>query len=280
MLTRRCYLLPLLLLLCTTAGKAQLSGQLTTPDGKGIPYASLYLPCGQTGTLSEVDGTFTLTTDASADTCTVTFSCLNYESRSLTVAEVRRLAGAERPIVLQPVAIDLTTVAVNDRAINLKPRVWGVPNPKGFSRMGYNFNERGGELGLVIKNEDYCRVDGVELFVSHVELDSFLVEFKLYELVDGKVGEQLQRERIIRTVRRADANRQVAYSLQGLLPVVREPFVLTVTMLGNNVGSVVMLEAVTKKKYQGYRRTPSGRWKKVYMKPVLRAVMRCGKEEE
>ena len=265
-------------LVINIALKAQSSCQILADDGEPVPYAHVYLPTVQQGTLTDEAGRFELPWDDLATNTPIIFSCLNFETLESTIGEARETEGTACIVRMQSKPYEIGGVEVRADKINFTTKNLGVPPPSRFSRMGYNHSGRGREYGVLIENEGRCRLRDLSVFVSNVRnIDSFHVEVNLYAFADETVGDKLQSERIFATIKQEDANTLFPVPLPPTVSnmYVDGPFVATVTMLDDAKKVTTMLEASSKKKYKGYHHRLDGTWIRRDASPSISVVMEC-----
>jgi CubicO group peptidase (beta-lactamase class C family) len=133
------------------AAQTRLSGKVVSRTGQaGIAYVNIGIPRSPVGTLSNADGTFTLTIPAGYQADTLVFSALGYGKRTVPVGAVGKSAGLT--IALSPRTTTLDAITVTARpgkpqSFELGNRYFKGGNIYGDSTSG------GGAMALLIENK-------------------------------------------------------------------------------------------------------------------------------
>ncbi|MBD0256193.1 MAG: serine hydrolase, partial [Cytophagales bacterium] len=119
-------------------------------DRAGIAYVNIGIPHSPVGTLSNADGTFTLTIPAKYQADTLVFSALGYGKRTVPVVTLNRSAGLTLALAPRTTALEAVTVTARPgkrQEFELGNRYWKGGNIYGDSVAA------GGAMALLIENK-------------------------------------------------------------------------------------------------------------------------------
>jgi len=267
-----------LLILTSGCVNGQVICQIVDQDTVPIPYANVYITSAATGALSDELGRLSLSIASLPDSSTLTVSCLGYQTKNLSINDLKSVSDSTCKIELVASSYTLEDIEVVESAIRYREIKLGVPPPQGANRMGYNNSGRGAERGLLVENEKRCRLDKIDVYISNVEVDSFNMEVNLYKYRSGEIGPKLQRDRLFFTIKSEDNNSAYPIDMSQQQLYIDGPFVVSTTMLDDLKDVTAMLEATPKKKYSGFRHTLNNAWLPSDMAPSILLTMACPEE--
>ena len=170
-----------------SAGEGQLSGQvLDQATRRPLGYVSVGVLRHPFGTVADAQGHFTLTLPARYDADSVRFSLLGYATRTVAVAELRRLVRGS-PLLLRPQAVPLRQARV--QAAGLKRRVVGNQG-KGMLE-DYKYNLAGNQSGQLIAVKHPAFLQEMSFKVTHCTYDTLYFRLNVYRLKDGFPAENI-----------------------------------------------------------------------------------------
>ncbi len=258
------------------------SGILKTSQGLPVPYANLYLPSLETGTLSHADRRFTLGPALFLKASdTVVISAIGYET-------IRRSAtNLSGEVVLTPIAYELAQAEVSATSTAFsKKREYGFNRRGWFVYGGFswaaNQDALGSESGVLLDAPADCRLEQLTINLRSIsrdtsnqttnrqtvigfvneprEADSVRFEINVYTVgEDGLPDRPIQLEPIYWTVSTA-ARRKVTLDLaDAQLPAVG-PVAVTLEGITNEGQGVSLWMPASLKQGVSYTKYNDGRW--------------------
>ncbi len=162
----------------------------------------MYVPAAGTGTVSNPDGTFSLSLKQTADGTPVTFSCIGFTDRTLTLGELR--GGEACPVVLAEAKYELSAAEVSAEELRLRrDRTLGNPDGNTGSYAQFRVSEgsdRGMEVGNLMRVKGDWRLKQIGVHIPSVSHDTMQYEVNVRRGDTGTPGEILNRQRIFLTV--------------------------------------------------------------------------------
>jgi CubicO group peptidase (beta-lactamase class C family) len=197
-------------LLCTSLLSAQtrLSGKVVDRTGRqGIPYANLGIPGSPVGTISNADGTFSLTIPDKYRGDTLVFSALGYGRRSVPLVSLRKPEGLTVALSPRVTALEAVTVTARPgkpQSFELGNRYFKGGNLYGDSTSG------GGAMALLIENKYPAfhpdlqfpvYVQAAKLRISRNSMPQFKVRARLMSVdsLTGLPGKDLFEKSVVAT---------------------------------------------------------------------------------
>jgi len=172
-------------------------GTTTDAHGRPLPYVSIGLVGGNQGTVSRGDGTFDLRLRGVHTTDKVRLSCVGYQRREWSLAELSTLAkaGALR-LVLREQQTSLPEVVV--RAARPVRRLLGNTTTSKFVNAGFGSAASGAQVGIPLHlGKKQVSLEKVAVQVSYNRYDSLLLRLNVYRLHQGVPTDNLLAEQVL-----------------------------------------------------------------------------------
>lgn len=187
-------------------GKAQIEiyGKvLTSKGGEPIPYANIGILNSEIGTISNADGTFTLTVPEKYHDRSLTFSSIGFTQKSIPVGSIK--ADQELSVLLEEKIVTLNTVTISVKRGKKENRQFG--NGKSLLLSGQLYSDTlsaGSAIALLIDKKDYPEltyVQKVSLYIARNKFPLFKVRLRLLNVDDKtlKPGTDILNEQVIET---------------------------------------------------------------------------------
>ena len=193
-----------------TVVDAQLNGQvLDQATRRPLGYVSVSVLRHPFGTVADSKGRFTLTLPARYDADSVRFSLLGYASRTVTVAELRRLAP-KSPLLLRAQAVPLRPARV--QAAGLR-RVLVGNQGKGMLE-DYKYNMAGNQSGQLMPVKHPAFLQEMSFKVTHCTYDTLYFRLNVYRLKDGFPGENILSKPIYLRISREQTGDRIYVNLR------------------------------------------------------------------
>lgn len=165
-----------------------------------VSYASVGVVHYPYGTVADEQGRFLLALPAQYDADSLRFSAVGYAPRTLTVAQVRRVAG-QGPIDLLPQAVPLAEALV--RSTGLQPHQVGFL--RGLVIAGFDYNRAGNQLGQYVALSKPGRLETVAFQLRTCTYDSVYLRLNVYRVKAKYPAENLVTQPILLRLSRQQA---------------------------------------------------------------------------
>jgi len=249
-----------------------ISATLIDDNGNGIPFANVYVPSASKGTVSNMEGIFSLSLKQAAADSLVTISCIGYETKKLQLRGL--LNGTITSIKLANANYELAEATVVGSNLNYnRAAILGNPKLNKSITGGYSQDSTasaGMELGNLMKTKRNWMLDKAGFHIRTISRDTMHFEVNVYEARKGfPKGEPINRQRIFLSL---DSNMleepiMVDFSDQNIFG--KGDFLVTLELLDDiNSTDYVSFPANLKKGLTRYK-SGAGKWRKA---PVFMSV--------
>ena len=279
-------------------GLAQgLKGSIQTETGEPIPYANIYVPSRNTGTVADQSGNFELSNNTSIQpTDTLKISAIGFE----------HLMVLADPEVLQHIRLIPRSYELAQAEVSASPQSFSKKRTIGYKRkLGFGFtfggfawanNETslGVEFGVQLDSKPGYRLEGLEMDLRALKKDSsnaqnnqryiigfislppreadVVFEVNVYELDDNGIpGEALQKEPIYWTISPRSKGK-ISLDLSDKPIVVTGPVVVTLEGITEEGHGIELWMPSTLTGGDNFIKSSSGTWKKSDQTMALRGV--------
>lgn len=194
-------LLFLLLLPFVLSAQSRLSGKiLDGGDNTPLAYVNIGVLGAGIGTVSDINGNFSLSVPSRFDGEQIKLSMLGYESKTFGVTEFRKLLQGKGKVALAPKPIDLQQIVVVPDFTKTKV----IGNPARAMKLldGFDGDELGREGGIIIKlKKRYqpAKVLKFQLYVARSTYDTLKFRLNFYSVKNNIPFQPLAQENVIIT---------------------------------------------------------------------------------
>ena len=137
-------------LLTFSVSAQTLKGSITdAKTGEALPYVNVGVIGKNIGTVSDDDGTFTLTIPAGHENDTARVSMIGYKDMELTVAALHKHLLATPEIKMKPYTIEMEQVVITNK--KEKQKLLGNKTESKTISAGFTSDKLGHEIGMVMK---------------------------------------------------------------------------------------------------------------------------------
>jgi hypothetical protein len=192
-----------------------------------LAYVNIGIKKKGVGTVSNIDGNFTLNISKEYHNDSICFSMIGYKSNNLIISK------------LQPK--DTTLVLLTKKAYTLeeveisaykKHKSVGKTNHFNNAVIGFNKDNLGAEMGTLIKiNKKKVKIENVSLFVFNCLTDSAKFRLNVYSYKNKLPNKVLTNNPIYFLVKKDDTGKEVIIDLSKENIVVNNDFVITIECL-------------------------------------------------
>ncbi len=248
--------LALNLLFCASTFSQSISGVVKDSDTfQPIAFANVGVRGGNTGTVTDINGEFSIHMNHENADDTLMISIIGYEPVRISVAEFNS-AGPEVCYMKEKV-YDLAEVIA--KPIEYRERMLGVTT--GFKKISAGFadNLLGYEMGILMKVKKSAKIKKVNLNIAHCTYDTIFYRINIYK-VNGKMNfENLLHEPIYIEMPKSMVENEVQIDLQTKNIRVQGDFLVTLEHVKDlGEGQLLFCSGLLDKTF--YRKTSQGTW--------------------
>jgi hypothetical protein len=170
----------------TSATAQQFSGHVYDAKSKEpIPYMNIGIVGKGIGTVSDLNGHFSIILSDSIDNQSIRFSCIGYKSLVFKCHDFRtRYADKEVKLYLEENTVILSQVVVKPKIF--KTKVLGNTNHSRNASAGFMSNDLGSELGTVMHiKRAPTFLENVNFNIANNMLDSVKFRLNIYSMKNG-----------------------------------------------------------------------------------------------
>ena len=245
---------------------------ILSESGEGVPFANVYVPSASKGTVSNMQGVFSLSLKQVSADSLVTISCIGYETKKLALRGL--LNGTVTSINLANANYELAQATVIGSNLDYtNATILGNPKRNPNVTGGYTQDSTasaGMELGNLMKTKRNWILDKAGFHIRDIGRDPMKFEVNVYKARKGfPDGEPINRQRIFLTVDSTmlEAPVMVDFSEQNIYG--KGEFLVTLELLDDiNSTDYVSFPMNMKKALTRYK-SGDGRWRKA---PVFMSV--------
>ncbi len=233
---------------------------VSSADAEAVPYANVGILNKETGTVTNEHGYFVLNVSNAADNDRVRISIIGYETKDITVGELKKLNNAE--IVLQPKVYELSETLILPG--KFKRKKLGVTN---FSRKmlaGFSDHVLGKEMGVLMENRKLARLHRINLSIGSCDHDTIFYRVNIYRVTDKRkmLLENILSAPIYLNIPKSDTKNTISLDISKQNLCVKGDFLVTVEYIKDlKKGNLLFSCGLGKLTY--HRSTSQGNWKKV-----------------
>jgi hypothetical protein len=244
------------------ASSLTLKGTVIDDLGKALPYVNIGVPSSNQGTVSRLDGSFSLVLKAPGSFDTLRFSLIGYSNHHLALGPLlSRIPNQPLQIQLKEQSQQLPAVSIAGK--RLRRKTLGNRTESRFLSVGFGSNQLGAQVGIPIKARRHPMIlEEVDFHVSYNRYDSLTVRLNIYQLEEGKPTHHLLNQSFILQV--GSQTGRFAFDLSQRPFAIREDVLVALELLQGKGGadqgiffSAGMLNGATY-----YRKASHGSWRK------------------
>lgn len=186
-----------LLVVSSAFSQSVLSGNVKDAKGVGLPYANIGIKGRNTGTVSSLDGKFSLSLGDSLLKDSITFSSIGFKDKTFVISSLLQQGRLE--IVLEEKIISLAEVKISNR----KPKryklgISGRTPMVYIPTKSYGKNDMA-EQARLIHLKKPAKIINANIFVLSGSMKEVNIRLNFYKVENGVPGSRLVEKSIIRT---------------------------------------------------------------------------------
>ena len=242
---------PVIILCQPYSGQIIISG-----TDNGVGFANIGIVGKNIGTVSDIDGNFTINLEDDYDSDSLRFSMIGYEAKCLLVSDFK--VNPTKKIYLSPRCYNLTEVKVTFH--RYKKLRLGNPVSTHDLRSGFADNELGSELGVKIHVRKQAVLGDINLNVGICTFDSVTYRLNIYRVTNNSLYENILTEPIYISFSKDEIKNVIVFNLKKY-SITIEGDILVARELYKDLGEDRLLfntEFFTGITY--HRKTSQGKW--------------------
>lgn len=227
---------------------------ISAADKQPISYVNIGIPGKGVGTVSDKKGQFQFVIGESYNADSVQFSMVGYESRVVSVAQLRTMV---RPsIELKEKVIELSELVIRPR--DYKTKTLGVKTKVKKLSAGFEDNLLGYECGIM-KIKKTALLRQVNINIASCSYDTLFDRLNVYQKQGNMDFENILQEPIYLTMAREEVDDEIQIDLQAQDILVEGDFLVTLEHIKDlGEGHLLFSASLVNKTY--YRKTSQGAW--------------------
>lgn len=165
-------------------------------SNQALAYINIGIIGKGIGTVSDIDGKFTINLHDSLNSETLKFSCIGYKSQSFIVREFRKKLNNNSIIIsLEPNTFTLSQIVIKPKL--LKRKVLGNKNNNKGAMAGFKSNDLGSEMGTIMKiKKAPTHIENVNFNIAKNEIENLKFRVNIYSMKNGHPDSTLLKEPI------------------------------------------------------------------------------------
>ena len=249
-------LLALSLLICSKIFSQSISGTLKDATTHNpIAFANIGVKNGNTGTVSDIEGRFSLDLSLLNVGDTLTISMIGYEPLNLGIESI--MHGRDKEFFIKQKTYNLSEVIIRPK--EYKERILGVSGR--FKRIlaGFEHNRLGYEMGILMKVKKKAKIKKLNLKIAQCSYDTIFYRVNIYR-VKGKMNfENILREPIYIELPKSLVKEEIIVNLESKNIWVEGDFLVTLEHVKDlGEGFLFFRASLSDKTY--FRKTSHGGW--------------------
>lgn len=234
-----------------------ISGVVKDKDNNPIEFVNVGVVFKNVGTVSDINGRYSINIEGQSVTDTIKFSIIGYDSFSISIGEFKKLEN--KTIFLAKKVYKLKEVEVKARL--LKQKTLGVTS-KSETMVGVLEPKLGYELGLMMHNNKLVFLKTLHLNIADCTYDTVFFRVNIYQKNKNKEFVNILQKPIYLNVSKEDTKDVINLNLQAYDLYVKGNFLVSfeyVKDLGK--GSLMYSGSILRRTY--IKTTSQGEWKKM-----------------
>ena len=240
---------------CVFQGFSQkFSAQLVDEQNNPIAYANVGVLYKNIGSVSTINGDFSIDLSNASATDTIKISCIGYASKYIVVQNVKAL---DKQIVIKSKAVEIAEVVI--KPVKTKEKVFGVETTSSFMSIGFSENQLGKEVGLLMRNNKVAHLKELRINFSSCAYDSIFYRVNIYNFKKGESFENVMPVAVYLSLQKEQTEKTVVVDVSKYGIVVEGDFLVAlehITDLG--LGGLYFCGSLSGKSY--FRNTSQGTW--------------------
>jgi len=227
-------------------------------NAQTVAFANIGIVGKNVGTVSDVNGNFSINIAPEFENDTLLFSCIGYSPVKVKISDLSH-ANVNR-VYMQESMTALKEVLVKPR--KFRTEVLGVKSPSNKFAAGFSDNNLGYECGILMKNKKTAFVKSVGFRIADCSYDSIFYRLNIYEINHENQFENILRRSIFLKLSKKDVKDKVVINVEEHNIVVDGDFLVTLEHV-KDLGKGYVNFCCTPLRNTYFRKTSQGKWETV-----------------
>ena len=245
------FLIPLIIQCQPYSGKIYIAGTET-----GISFVNIGIIGRNVGTVSDIDGNFTIDLESDYDNDSLRFSIIGYESKNMLVTDFKD--DPTKKIYLFSRSYILSEVKVTNR--QYKRQRLGYPVTIHDLRSGFADNELGSELGVKVHVRKQALLTDINLNVGICTYDSVTYRLNIYRIDNKDNFENILTNPIYISFTKNDIDKVISYNLKKYYVTVQGDILITLELYKDLGEGKLLFNTAFFTGITYHRKTSQGKW--------------------
>lgn len=169
--------------MCSIINASVITGNVFDSKSKeALAYVNIGIADKGIGTVSDINGNFSINLPDSLDNQLLKFSYIGYKNRSFTVADFKKNSTA---IALEENIFSLKQVVIKPKVY--KTKILGNKNNNKSAMAGFKSNDLGSELGTIMKiKKSPTLIENVNFNIASNEIENVKFRVNIYSMKNGR----------------------------------------------------------------------------------------------
>lgn len=230
---------------------------VSASSGFPVAYVNIGVPGMNVGTVSDEQGNFTFIPAGIPDNAVVKLSCIGYEPVEIIFSEFKKL----NHITLKEKAYALPEAIVLPSSF-VKKKL-GVTTKSKAAQAGFQNNELGYEMGIMMKARKRSRINSLQLNIATSGYDSLFYRVNVYEVRNMAKREfvNVLQKPVYLTISKKQQGSAIIFDILPYQIMVSGNFLVTIEHVKNlGAGHLYFCSKIGTNTW--YRKTSQGKWEK------------------
>ena len=250
------YLILLFLICCNASYGQVIKGKLFNADSQeAIEYVNIGIVGKNTGTVTGLNGGFTLLVDSIYNNDSILFSTIGYESRLIKVSDLRKRNN--NIILLKEKTYKLVEVRIRPKILQRK--TLGVVPKSNKINAGFGNNKLGYECGILMKTKKTAHLKSININISTCSYDTIHYRLNIYKKNGRREFENILKEPIYIEMPKESVKDEISINLESKEITTESDFLVTLEHIKDLGNGKLHFRAKLKNRTY-YRKTSQGEW--------------------
>ena len=183
-------------------GQSILQGKvIDSLTNQPISYVNIGVLGENVGTVTNRNGEFSLNIRDEESNSSIRISMVGYESKTFTISDFRNILKKNGQVYMSEIVYDMEDIVVKAKKFKgkkIREKVVGNSIEYEGSRIGFETNQLGNEIGIVVKIKNRpTLIQDLSVYIADNEFDGFKFRVNIYNLNNGLPDSSILKENII-----------------------------------------------------------------------------------
>ncbi len=227
-------------------------------SGKPLEFVNIGIAGKNIGTVSDINGDFTIKLDTFFKNDTLMFSCIGFEACLVAVSDLAE--DVFHHIYLTEKTYELKEVNVRFR--KFREKILGVTAKNKSVAAGFSNNLLGYECGILMRNKKSALIKQIKINISHCTYDTIFYRLNIYQPKGKNNFENILEQPIYLNLPKASVKETILLDITSKRIFVEGNFLVTLEHVKNlGDGGLYFCAGLSHKTY--FRKTSQGNWNTV-----------------